>query len=219
MAVGRFALMERVRCALLGGSSDFYTGCFLAGGWAHALNNAVKRRISAGAPRPLRELLATGLPLDPSWMTSALALRSTEVLTVLLEAGGRVPSHACIGDRPAALAALTGNGLRFKPNTDFARRAVLRRELLLLLCEAGADCDAQDFHAPEGERSLLHALVRMNDVEAVRRLIRAGADVNLIDERGRTPLETAVATDEASTQQTVDLLREVGARLSISLPP
>ena len=71
--------------------------------------------------------------------------------------------------------------------------------LILLAASAGAD-------------TTLHDAVRDGDIERVRELLAAGADVNTPDDSGYTPLHTAVRSSKHEAM--VPLLIEAGADLN-----
>ena len=59
----------------------------------------------------------------------------------------------------------------------------------------------------------LHVLVWQNDLQGVRALISAGADVNALGDMGYTPLHAAVSQDNA---EIVSELLRAGARADLS---
>ena len=71
---------------------------------------------------------------------------------------------------------------------------------------SGIDLDAQDHLRGY---VLLHVAAQQVDVEAVRLLLRSGADPNVADACGNGPLWTAVFNDREG--QIIDLLQEAGA--------
>ena len=57
----------------------------------------------------------------------------------------------------------------------------------------------------------MHSAVAHGGAELVRALVAAGAEINLPDHRGFTPLFAAL--DAGADPQTVELLRDVGLRI------
>jgi ankyrin repeat protein len=80
-------------------------------------------------------------------------------------------------------------------------------EFVELMLAKGADPDAS---GPAGERAL-HACARLGRPELALALIEAGADLNALDDEGRTPL--MLALELAPDAATPALLIEKGARL------
>jgi ankyrin repeat protein len=78
------------------------------------------------------------------------------------------------------------------------------------LIELGAKVDPGDGRS---DSPLVNAVLA-NHVEFVQLLIRNGADVNRIDERGMTPLMYAAVTDFGDSA-IVDLLLKSGARTDV----
>ncbi|OGV74068.1 MAG: hypothetical protein A3K19_04585 [Lentisphaerae bacterium RIFOXYB12_FULL_65_16] len=68
-------------------------------------------------------------------------------------------------------------------------------EIIRLLKERGGGVD-------------LHTAVEAGDLEAIRRLVKDGADINAANKKGQTPLDVAVETNRAETCR---LLLELGA--------
>jgi ankyrin repeat protein len=71
---------------------------------------------------------------------------------------------------------------------------------------SGIDLDAQDSRRGY---TLLHVAAQQVDVEAVRLLLRSGANPNVTDAYGNGPLWTAVFNDRDG--QILDLLQQAGA--------
>ena len=67
-------------------------------------------------------------------------------------------------------------------------------ELVTLLLEAGADVDAR---AADGQTALMHAVRRPANEAVIRRLILAGAQTQVPDAEGRTPLSLARSSGNA----------------------
>ena len=81
-----------------------------------------------------------------------------------------------------------------------------KAEIARLLLTHGAMVDRRRFDG----RSALHLATSINDFAVVRMLVEAGANVNLPDNRGQTPLFCVTGTEVAR------LLVENGARLDIA---
>jgi ankyrin repeat protein len=77
--------------------------------------------------------------------------------------------------------------------------------MLQVLLDAGANANVVD----DNNNLPLCFAVKYADVNAVRLLIEKGADVNLREGRGHTPLDCA---EDAQLQEMISLLKENGAR-------
>lgn len=105
---------------------------------------------------------------------------------------------------------------RFTPSQGYAPgvideaalRAIVDGDLARLRerITSGIDLDAQDTRRGY---VLLHVAAQQVDVEAVRLLLRSGANPNVADAYGNGPLWTAVFNDREG--QIIDLLQEAGA--------
>lgn len=121
---------------------------------------------------------------------------------------GRTPLHVALasGKVPAA-ALLVDQGADDDPQGllfDLVQTQALDRDTLAFLIGRGVDIDAPD---PTGQPPLLTA-VRAGDLRLAKRLIGAGANVNLTNASGATALEIAEAQgDEAM----LNLLQQYGA--------
>jgi ankyrin repeat protein len=62
-----------------------------------------------------------------------------------------------------------------------------------------------------GKHGTIHGAVGSGDVEAVRELLAAGADVNAKNNIGKTPLDLAIRLDRT---EIADLLRKHGGKTS-----
>ena len=85
---------------------------------------------------------------------------------------------------------------------------LMQRLILIALVATIASACVPDVHAQEwtGEK-LLHKAANEGEVEEVKRLIASGADVNVINNRGETPLDTAIRN---GATRLADLLRAHG---------
>jgi len=144
----------------------------------------------------VRELVRRGARLDARDASGrtplfvALAEGKTQPAQVLLAAA---PDE----DRQALLLALVEAG-------------VADRDSLGLLLRQGARLDALG----EGGSAALHVAVESGGLPLVRRLVEAGADVNLPDAQGRMPLAIAEARGD---REIIALLRRFGAAAPVAI--
>jgi len=90
------------------------------------------------------------------------------------------------------------------------REGVSSRDSLQFLLERGARIDDRD---PQGDAAL-HIAVRRNQLLLVKRLLDQGADVNLTDGAGRTPLAIAVANDNQDIRKVLERFGASGGAAS-----
>ena len=141
----------------------------------------------------------------PAICTAALLPRE-DCLEVLIMAGADVNSRSCYDHTPLMLAA-HGGKLTFVD----------------LLINAGADVNAQasvnSLSEPlpdnRGDTALILAVQNNQNLECVRRLIDAGADVNKQDEYGMTALFLAIDNDEYCDDGCTQLLLKAGIDVNI----
>lgn len=119
-----------------------------------------------------------------------VAPRAGRALLAELVAAGADPDASRIDDVPLLIARLTP--------------VPAEREFPFHLLALGADANVS---TADGMTALLLAS-RMQDVDALRRLVAAGADVSAADERGRNALHHAL--DTADNGETVAALLELG---------
>lgn len=81
------------------------------------------------------------------------------------------------------------------------------------LVGAGHDVNAKRRTGNWDGESALHLAARMGVMEAIKTLVRLGAKIDLKDDRGRTPLMTAV--EACQMPQVVELLLDLGANVDI----
>jgi Ankyrin repeats (many copies) len=78
------------------------------------------------------------------------------------------------------------------------------------LIAAGLDVNAHDRRAASGDMTALHASASGGEVRNVRILLANGADRDVLDARGRTPLDLArfmnAKTPTSGTEQVIDML-------------
>jgi ankyrin repeat protein len=126
------------------------------------------------------------------WAVRAGDASSTELL---IRAGARMDAANRYGVTPLSLAARIG-----------------RADLLGLLLKSGANVKTAEGTLPEGQTLVMHA-ARAGGVDAVKRLIAAGSDVNARETRtGTTALVWAAVSNRSDS---VRALAEAGADLNI----
>lgn len=146
--------------------------------------------VSQGRVAIARELLRHGARVD---VRDSLGRTPLHVAL----ANGKVPAAALLveagadDDRQALLFDLTSEG-------------ALDRDTLDFLTARGVDINAEN---PDGQAPL-HTAVAAGDVRLSKRLIGAGADVNLVNTSGETALTIAERQDEPTM---VKLLEQFGA--------
>ena len=141
----------------------------------------------------------------PAICTAALLPRE-DCLEVLIKAGADVNSRSCYDHTPLMLAAHSG-----------------KLTFVDLLINAGADVNAQasvnSLGEPlpdnRGDTALILVVQNNENLECVRRLIDAGADVNKQDEYGMTALFLAIDNDEYCDDGCTQLLLKAGIDVNI----
>jgi cytohesin len=197
--------------------------------FATRTENAVTEAARGNAPdqlRILRELVASGCPVEGEALFQPASSGKLEVLSFLIEHGADVNAVG-IADRgqtvlgAAAMAghesivrALIAAGAdvqRFSETIAFGQKSPLliavewkRLQALRALIEAGADVNRPG----QNGRTALHDAAHAGDVEIVRALIDAGADVNQPDANGVSPLSTV---RQRGHTDVVALLERAGA--------
>jgi ankyrin repeat protein len=124
------------------------------------------------------------------------------------DAEGRTPLHVALanGKVPAA-ELLLEHGAEDDLQTllfTLAEDQALDRDTLDFLTARGADLNAR---GPDGQPPL-HTVVAAGDVKLAKHLLNAGADVNLADASGKTPLAIAAEQDDPTM---ITLLEQYGA--------
>ncbi|KAH7035808.1 ankyrin repeat-containing domain protein [Microdochium trichocladiopsis] len=138
----------------------------------------------------------------------AAASHSTDVMSVILKAGGQIGQEDSVGFFPLLAAASSHFGLWYE-NIPVRMYTVLK-----FLLEHGADPNQAS--SKTGQTSLMvlcdriseHDIVSWKDIDL---LIKAGADINASDHDGITPLMAAKRKED---QDKCDLLVKRGARES-----
>jgi len=135
-----------------------------------------------------------------------------ELLTFLLENGYSTRRNADFGN-PVALCG--------EPGQAFLRYDH-KYEMLKTLLRHGADPDVMSMGQP-----ILHQLITRHadnphQLEMIQLLLDAGADANVVDTLGKTPLDAAIAytgwrPDDPRGPKMVDLLKRYGAKTSADL--
>ena len=165
-------------------------------------------------PAIMRDLVAAGA--DPRMTTLELWR------PVFERAGGVGPPHVGGGVVPALVAAVRGpankgrffNTLLREPHVEEQQALATVRVAL----EFGADVDAPDLRGG----TALHTAAQRNFTTIVRLLAEQGADLNVVNDAGRTPLQLASAAEASRARSpeaaarapggnTAEVLREFGA--------
>ena len=136
----------------------------------------------------------------------AALLPTEHCLEMLIKAGADVNSRSCYDHTPLMLAA-HGGKLKFVD----------------LLIKAGADVNAQASVCAHGQplpydrrdTALIFAVRNHRNIECVRRLVDAGADVNKQGENGSTALIEAIDNDEYWDDECTELLIKAGTDVNI----
>ncbi len=84
---------------------------------------------------------------------------------------------------------------------------LMQRLILIAFVATVAGASVLDVHAQDQTGETLHEAAREGQVEEVKRLIAAGADVNVKNDSGATPLDTA---KKNGATRLADLLRAHG---------
>ena len=144
-----------------------------------------------------------------------------DIVQLLVDAGSdinhqdkwlRTPLHYAVNnDDPRAVDVLLKAGanteLRDSEGQTPLREVLLEPEVLERLLAAGADADAPD----NRQNTALHAIVVYHTLVAMPLLLKAGANPNLVNEDGDTPLHVAVGCGVQCPAQAVKLLLAAGA--------
>jgi ankyrin repeat protein len=142
---------------------------------------------AAGRPAISRILIKHGANIESlnqaghSALFSALSNGRTQVAQLLLKQGARLDANRML--------------------RKLLHQQTLDRDALAWLRAQGAMLD----HLDKGQ-SLLGDAIRLNNLELVKRLVRAGADVNLAENSGLTPIQ--IATDLGNK----DIIRHLATR-------
>jgi ankyrin repeat protein len=132
--------------------------------------------------------------------------RASEIARLLLARGSGVPFHMCAGDRGDAVAQFQASiGIQMHDGvTDALSRLSLAQ---LRACLAHVNVNAP----PPGEMSALRRAIsdQVQDAELVRTLVRAGADLSLVEQGQQVPVLFKAASD--GNARVAQLLLELGA--------
>ena len=152
------------------------------------------------------ELVARFLNSDASLLDSF----SPEGFTALALAAhfGKIETLEFLISREADLNAVSKHEMHVTPlhAALFGRRAVAAKRLI----EAGADVTPKRGGTgwPRAGWTALHYCANFGFAELVQALIERGADINALDDEGKTPLRVAL---ESAQQQVADSLLRIGA--------
>ncbi|HVR75328.1 MAG TPA: ankyrin repeat domain-containing protein [Planctomycetota bacterium] len=155
--------------------------------------NALSYAVWKGRKSTVELLLEAGAKVEPEGAMLSPLFRASvsgpsRLVSLLLEAGASVERRTRQGETPLYIASCNSS----------------QNEKLMLLIAAGSDVDAE---AHDGTTPLLCA-VRHRRWNAARILLQAGADPNLMDEKGNCPLSIAL---ERGQKDIIELLREARA--------
>jgi ankyrin repeat protein len=134
-------------------------------------------------------LVDAGVNMDHTPLTRSIIYRAgPEIVAMLIEAGADVNERSEFGYPVLVFAVKLG-----------------RNQLVDILLSAGAEINTTE--VAMGRTALAWA-VATNNIETVRKLIEAGADLEMTDELGNTPLMTAKSI---GSEEIVKLLIKAGA--------
>ena len=137
-------------------------------------------------------------------LVAAASVNDAAVVKLLVEKGADINARATVGSAVTALMGAASNG-----NADLTR-FLLARKADVHAISPDRSGNAKNGPVVFGNVTALHLAIGKGDVETVRLLLDAGADVNARDVRGLTPLVFAVATDRPNIE-VVRLLLARGA--------
>jgi uncharacterized protein (DUF433 family) len=126
-------------------------------------------------------LIEYGADPKKAWIGLAVQNERPKILRLLIDKGADLNLEARLDNFPT-------NNEQMRTALQYAARYG-RTESLKILIAAKADLNAQNSVT---RRTALHEAVVGNQVDAVRRLLKAGAKTTLKDGEGRTPLQVAV---------------------------
>lgn len=196
------------------------------------LQNQLGKAVYEGSVEKVRQLIKEGVDVNQGAshnqstpLGTAIRYQHPEIIRLLVEAGANVNQEdnrgrsllmqAIINRKPEMAAILlelgADPGWVDRNNKDaldylFSRKQP-DQEIANLLIDAGAN-----INRVRGAGSLLQMACDSNDLQLVRSLLDKGAEPNIADPLGRTPLFTAVS---AGNQEMVKLLVDGGADLSV----
>jgi ankyrin repeat protein len=184
--------------------------------------------VTEGDLETVKVLLARGLPFNAgdydNRTTIHLAVKEgqAEVTRTLLDKGARVdlcdswgntPLHDALNTNQLKVAEwLVAKGACLSSNNFVAIMDAAQHEpqrLKLLVLRAGVDANSCDYD----RRSVLHVAVASKHLAAVQHLLTVGANVNVTDRWGGTPMDDAVQVDDVIL---FNLLKTYGAKSSPS---
>ncbi len=159
--------------------------------WMVALVGCMALSVSTGVARGTRntKLIDAVMKTNVAGVKKALAAGANPNATVFIKQPGKL-----VGEHIPLLVMAFDSGESEQVD-----------QIAKLLIRAGADVNA-GFELYADKESLLHGVVRDNNVEFAKLLLRKGARVNAKNEAGETPL------DVAQTQGMKRLLRAAGAK-------
>ena len=150
----------------------------------------LKRLISCGVNFGYKDLASLGdnVPYDERAMRQTLTAPLKQMMNQLHHFdASTVPSWVKIID-------------------DFHLDCSLRAKFLELFLKAGVDTN----QATSEGKPLLHRLIELEDLDSVKLLLKAGADINCVDQQGRTPIMISTTPDimHALFSQGADVYRK-----------
>ena len=163
---------------------------------------------TSGSIETVRLLLDQGAAVNAADTTgvtpviAAAGVNNADVVKLLVEKGANINARATVGAAVTALMGAASNG-----NADLTR-FLLARKADIHLISPDRSGTVKNGTVAFGNVTALHFAAGRGDLDTVRLLLDAGANVNARDIRGLTPLVFAVATDRPN----IEIIRLLLAR-------
>jgi ankyrin repeat protein len=191
--------------------------CLLNAGANVNCGGALVAAVNAQSVETIEALCALGADLDMLFggktpMGAAIELhlsgceRASEIARLLLARGSGVPFHMCAGDGGDVVAQfLASIGVAMYYGVTNALTQLSKSQLRACLAHVNVNAP------PPGQSSALRSAIsdQVQDAELVRMLVRAGADLSLVEQGQQAPVLFTAASD--GNARVVQLLLELGA--------